>query len=160
MSTKAINEALSKLSSGVYVVTTKYENKLNGCTVVWCAQLSFQPLLVSVIIAKARYTLELINKSKVFAINILGQNHLEIAKHFGFQSGRKVDKFANLGYETKITGAPILRDAIAYLDCKLWASYEGGDHTIFVGEVVAGGISPAIDLLEPLIFRQEDFAGG
>ena len=160
MSTKAINEALTKLSSGVYIVTTKFEDKLNGCTMVWTAQLSFQPLLVSAILAKARYTHELISKSKIFAINILGEKHLELAKHFGFQSGRKVDKFANLGYETKTTGAPILRDSIAYLDCKLWASYEGGDHTIFVGEVVDGGISSAIDPLEPLIFKQEDFAGG
>jgi flavin reductase (DIM6/NTAB) family NADH-FMN oxidoreductase RutF len=160
MSTKTINEALTKLSSGVYVVTSKHENKVNGCTVIWLAQLSFTPLLITAAVAKVRYTHELISKSKAFAVNILGQNHLQIAKHFGFQSGRKVDKFANLGYETKITGAPILRDAIAYLDCKLWASYEGGDHTIFVGEVVDGNIVSDIDLLEPLIFKQEDFAGG
>jgi flavin reductase (DIM6/NTAB) family NADH-FMN oxidoreductase RutF len=160
MSTKAINEALGKLSSGVYVVTSKYENTLNGCTVVWAAQLSFTPLLITVAIAKVRYTHELIAKSKTFALNILGQNQLQIAKHFGFQSGRKVDKFANIGYELKTTGAPVLRDAIAYLDCNLWASYEGGDHTIFVGEVVDGNISSEIDQLDPLVFKQEDFAGG
>lgn len=160
MSTKAVNEALTKLSSGVYVVTTKYENTLNGCTVVWAAQISFTPLLLTVALAKVRYTHELITKSKVFAVNILGQNHLQTAKHFGFQSGRKVDKFANIGYEFKKSGAPILRDSIAYLDCILWASYDGGDHTIFVGEIVDGNISSEIDPLDPLVFKQEDFAGG
>lgn len=160
MSTKAINEALTKMSSGVYVVTSKYEEIMNGCTVVWAAQLSFSPLLITAAIAKVRYTHDLISKSNVFALNILGQNQLQLAKHFGFQSGRKVDKFANIGYEFKKSGAPILKEAISYLDCIVWASYEGGDHTIFVGEVVDGNIASEIDPLEPLIFKQEDFAGG
>jgi flavin reductase (DIM6/NTAB) family NADH-FMN oxidoreductase RutF len=157
MPTKEINQAITKMSYGVYVVTSKHEEKINGCTTIWVAQLSAKPLLITVALAKPRYTLELMSKSNIFAVNILSEKQLELGKHFGFQSGRKFDKFANIPYVTKATGAPIFPDATAYLDCNLWAKYDGGDHIICVGEVVDGAVLHEID---PLIFHQEDFFGG
>ena len=81
---------------------------------------------------------------------------MELAKLFGFKSGKQVKKFEGVKYERKVTGAPILIDAIAYLDCKVVSETTAGDHTIFVGEVVDAKICSEE---EPLIYRTSDFWG-
>ncbi len=72
-----------------------------------------------------------------------------VAIHFGKQSGREVDKFRNVPYFTERTGAPILQDCLAYLDCRVVAAYPGGDHTIFVGQVEEAEIG---ENASPLLF--------
>jgi flavin reductase (DIM6/NTAB) family NADH-FMN oxidoreductase RutF len=107
-----------------------------------------------VAIGKGKYTHELIEKSNVFAINILSDRQKEMAKHFGLQSGRKIDKFGTVQYEVRKTGSPILKDCIAYMDCRVSKSIAVGDHTIFVGEVLDAGIK---DVDVPLIYNTKDY---
>jgi flavin reductase (DIM6/NTAB) family NADH-FMN oxidoreductase RutF len=147
--------AFSALVHGVYVITTRVGDRLNGMTAAWVSQVSLSPLLLMVSIAPARYSHELIQKSGIFAVNVLTQEQVDLGKRFGYQSGRRVDKFAGLDYTTAVTGAPILPQAHAYLDCKLVNTFPAGDHTLFVGEVVAARIlNPGT---KPLIFLKEDF---
>jgi len=123
-------------------------------TAAWVTRVSFNPPLVMVSIGKTRFSHELIKKSKVFAVNILKEGQIEIGKHFGFKSGKKIDKFATIPFDTKATGSPILKEIAGYLDCKLISYVEAGDHTIFLGEVIdAGADRKAL----PLIYRKEDF---
>ena len=80
---------------------------------------------------------------------------MDLGKRFGFQSGRRVDKFAGLKFTTAATGSPILPQAYAFFDLKLVDTFPAGDHTLFVGEVVEAKIfHPEI---HPLIFSKEDF---
>ncbi len=79
---------------------------------------------------------------------------MELAKHFGLQSGRKTDKFSGVGYEVKNIGSSILKDCLAYLDCKVYRSLDLGDHTIFVGKVVDAGIKST---KPPLIYNSSDY---
>jgi flavin reductase (DIM6/NTAB) family NADH-FMN oxidoreductase RutF len=62
-----------------------------------------------------------------------------------------VDQFANMPYSTKATGSPVLDECLGYIDCKVWARYEGGDHTLFVGEVQDASINSDANL-KPLLF--------
>jgi len=136
MTKKEINETFRKVTNGVYIITTKCGDRVNGMTAAWVTRVSFKPPMVSISIGKTRFSHNLIKKGGVFAINILKEGQVDIGKHFGFQSGRKVDKFAAIPYDTKATGSPILKDTAGYLDCRVVSSCHAGDHTIFVGEVI------------------------
>ena len=149
----SIENAMNKILCSVTVVTTKYENKLNGASIAWITKLSKSPLLIMFAMAKGRYTFELIQKSKVFAVNILSTEQIDVGKHFGLISGRKADKFEGIKYDTLKTGSPILKNCAAVLDCKLYSYFEAGDHYIVVGEVV-DGISTN---KEPLVYNRDDF---
>ncbi len=147
--------AFRGLVHGVYVVTTRVGERINGMTAAWVSQVSLHPLLIMVSIAPARYSHELIKESGVFAINVLTTEQVEVGKRFGYKSGRKVDKFVGLEYITAVTGSPILPQAYAYFDLKVTATFPAGDHTLFVGEVLDAKI------LQPeaqaLVFKKADF---
>jgi len=81
---------------GVFVITSKWNDKINGMTAAWVSQVSFKPRLLAVAIAPQRYTYELIKNSGMFCINVLGKDQIELAKHFGFKSGKNVNKFENI----------------------------------------------------------------
>jgi len=129
--------------------------KINGMTAAWLSQVSLKPLLVMVSIAPPRYTHTLIKESGIFAVNVLSGDQVELAKRFGYKSGRKIDKFAGLEYLTAGSGAPVLPEAYAYLDLKLVHTFAAGDHTLFVGEVLEAKILHPES--HPLIFKKSDF---
>lgn len=131
-----IEGALKKVVNGVFIITTKCGDKVNGMTAVWVTTVSFNPPLVCLSIGKDHFTHNLIKKSGAFAVNILKEGQVEVGKHFGFTSGKNVDKFASIPYTTKITGSPILKDVAAYLDCKVTSSLNIGNLTIFIGKVL------------------------
>ena len=140
---------------GVYIVTTKSGVRKNGMTAAWVSQVSFKPPLIMAAIAPARYTHGLIKSSGYFAINTLAQDQKELAKHFGFRSGRKVDKFDQIPHTETGHGSPILKDAIAYIECKLTNTFEAGDHTLFIGDVIEGEVLKPDK--RPLLFVWEEF---
>ena len=143
------------LVHGVYVVTTRLEDVVNGMTAAWVSQVSLKPLLVMVAVAPSRYSHDLIKKSGLFAINVLDRDQADLGKRFGFKSGRQVDKFAGLSLTTGTTGAPILPQAYAYLELKLRETFSAGDHTLLVGEVVAAKVLHP--QTQPLVFKKSDF---
>ena len=145
---------LDVLPTGVAVVTSRKGEKINGLTVAWMTQVSYNPPLVVISVAPQRYTYEFIMESKVFAINLLDAGQQALAKHFGTSSGRKVDKFKDVPYSTKRTGAPILKEAIAYLECDVVSTFAAGDHSLIVGHVIA---SETLKNVAPLIFRAEEY---
>jgi len=147
--------AFSALVHGVYVITTRLGNRVNGMTASWVSQVSLRPLLLMVSIAPPRYSHDLIKESGTFAVNVLTQDQVDLGKRFGYQSGRRVDKFAGLEYITAVTGAPILPQAHAYFDLKLVEIFPAGDHSLFVGEVLEARILHPHT--QPLVFRKEDF---
>jgi flavin reductase (DIM6/NTAB) family NADH-FMN oxidoreductase RutF len=147
--------AFKVLVNGVYVVTTRLGDKVNGMTAAWVSQVSLNPLLVMVSIAPSRYSHTLIKESGIFAINVLSREQVDLAKRFGYKSGRKIDKFAGLDYLTASSGAPILPQAYAFLDLKLVQTFTAGDHSLFVGEVLEAKILHPQS--QPLIFKKSDF---
>jgi flavin reductase (DIM6/NTAB) family NADH-FMN oxidoreductase RutF len=143
------------LVHGVYVITTRVGEKINGMTASWVSQVSLKPLLVMVSVAPSRLTHTLIKESSGFAINVLTSDQIELAKRFGYKSGRTIDKLAGLETITAPSGAPVLPQAYAYLDLKLVHTFTAGDHTLFVGEVGEAKILHPES--RPLIFKKNDF---
>lgn len=146
------------IPQGVFIITAQADGKVNGMTAAWVSQVSFKPRLLAVAIAPQRYTYELIEKSKVFCINVLSEDQIEIAKHFGFVSGRKVNKFENIPFKYALKGSPIILSAVAYFECEVTHLYEAGDHIIVVGEV--GDYEVLRPGAKVLIFKWDDYFGG
>lgn len=135
-----IDRAFNVQVRGVMVITTKWSQKLNGMSAAWVSRASEQPFLVMASVYKKNYSHDLIKSSRIFAVHYLREGQQKLAIHFGKQSGREVDKFLKVPYFTEKTGAPILKDCLAYLDCRVIDQMESGDHTIFLGEVLAGRV--------------------
>jgi flavin reductase (DIM6/NTAB) family NADH-FMN oxidoreductase RutF len=135
-----IDRILDLMPRGVYIVTTSYQGQINGMTAAMLTRVSATPIYVMVAVWHQNYSNKLIKNAGCFAINILREENIDLAKHFGRQSGRDVNKFnrQDIYWDEKKTGSPILFDALAYIDCNLIDLYEPprGDHTIFIGEVL------------------------
>ncbi|MBV6342185.1 flavin reductase family protein [Candidatus Magnetobacterium casense] len=140
---------------GCYVITVKGKDAINGMTASWVSQVSFEPKMLMVSIAPERYTNELIRESGYFAVNVLSEEQIELAKHYGFKSGRDADKFANVGYFDAPNGSPVLNSAMAYIECKTVSIFKAGDHELFVGEAVAAKVLQSDK--QPLPFRWNDY---
>ena len=143
------------ISHGVYVVTVRTKEKINGMTAAWVSQVSLNPLMLMVSIAPARHTHNLIKESGYFAINALTEDQVNIARHFGSKSGRTVNKFEGQSYSDTPKGSPVLEGALGYFECKLMDTFKAGDHTLFIGEVVTAKLLR--DDKKPLIFHWEDY---
>lgn len=150
-----VSRAQKYIAHGVYVISTVYGGKVNALTAAWVARASFVPPLITVSIGKTRFSHDMMRDSGVFAVNILGPEDIETGRHFGLKTGRKTDKFEGLEYELKVTGSPVLKDCIAWLDCKVVSFHDAGDHTLFLGEVLDGGVNrPSA---APLIYDRDSF---
>ena len=143
------------ITHGVYIVTARTEDRINGMTAAWISQVSMNPALLMVSIAPARFTYGLIKESGYFAINVLAEGQEGLAQSFGFRSGRKHDKFQNIPYFDAPNGSPVLNDAMAFFECKLTDTFTAGDHSLFIGHVVEAKLLKSDQ--EPLIFRWDDY---
>lgn len=147
---QAFKQVLSQWTSGVTVVTTLDGTVWKGMTASAFSSVSLEPPLIQVCLARKLYTHTLIERSGVFAINIMGREQVELAKRFAGMYPQIEDRFADLDCHTAETGCPLLPQTMGWIDCKLYAAYEGGDHTIFVGQVVAGQV--IVQDCEPLVY--------
>jgi len=142
--------AMAQFASGVTVVTTRYGGVPLGVTASSFTSLSLDPPLVLVSLAKRLFTHKAIAESGVFAVNVLGAHQVELGMRFAGMRPEIKDRFAGLHTTTAVTGSPLLPDTLAWVDCTVWAMYDGGDHTIFVGEVQDLAVS---DLDRPLLYH-------
>ena len=127
-----------KFSYGLYVISSSKEGKLNGQTANTVFQISPEPATVGISINKNNLTHEFIRHSGVFTVSILPKSvPLELIGHFGFKSGRDIDKFQTIPYKLGQTGAPYLvENSLGYLEAEVVGSVDAGTHTIFIGRVV------------------------
>ncbi|MEJ5225163.1 MAG: hydroxymethylglutaryl-CoA lyase [Anaerolineales bacterium] len=127
--------AMAQFASGVTVVTTCHGETPIGITASSFTSLSLDPPLVLVSLNKRLFTHNVIAESGFFAVNVLSARQLDLGMRFAGMKPEIKDRFAGLKTTTAVTGAPLLPDSLAWVDCTVWAMYDGGDHTIFVGEV-------------------------
>ncbi len=131
-------KALYKISYGMYVISSRMNDKLNGQIANTVFQITSEPPRIAVSINKQNLTHEFINKSKVFIVSILSKaTPMKFIGHFGFKSGREIDKFRDINYKVGVTGAPIVSEhSIAYLEAEVINMIDVGTHTIFIGKVI------------------------
>jgi flavin reductase (DIM6/NTAB) family NADH-FMN oxidoreductase RutF len=145
--------ALSRFASGVTVVTTRdAAGQPHGITVSAFSSVSLDPPLVLVCIDRGAHIHDAFRARGVFVVNVLTSEQEELSRLF---ASREPDKFAGLGYTPGLEDVPLLADTLATIECRLRHAYEGGDHTIFVGEVERADIRGDA---EPLLYYRSGYA--
>ena len=130
--------ALSRFASGVTVVTTRDGGgQLHGITVSAFCSVSLEPPLILICIDRGAYAHGAFGESGVFAVNVLTEEQESLSRLF---ASREPDKFAHAAHRLGLDGVPVLSGTLATLECHVRHTYEGGDHTIFVGEVLAAEV--------------------
>ena len=125
--------AMSHFASGVTIVTTEHDGQQYGMTVASFASLSLRPPLVIVCIEKSVKSHDAIAAAGKFGVSILDRQQGEVSGRF---ASKIDDKFSGVDITHGELGVPLISGAICTLACKVTAQYPGGDHSIFVGEVV------------------------
>jgi flavin reductase (DIM6/NTAB) family NADH-FMN oxidoreductase RutF len=145
-------QAMSRFASGVTVVTCKDQNdQFKGITVSAFSSLSLEPPLVLVCIDKRASIHEHLTEGSFFAVNFLAHDQEHISRRF---ASREVDRFNGIQCKDGKCGAPLIEGSLGFVECRIVHSYPGGDHTIFVGQVEASGISEG----EPILYFCGDYA--
>ena len=152
MDLQAKRIALRKIPHGVYVVGVKQDSQLNAFTATWLTQVSFTPPLVALGVKKGSHSLAMIQQDRVFSVHLLGKDQKQLAEHFVKPATVVGEKLKDVRHRPGKTGAPVLDEAIAYVECELREiANEHGDHAIVIGEVVEAGVRqdvPALTLMD------------
>lgn len=138
MSMHAIADALKKLEYGVYIVTMGDGNDGNAFTASWVSQVSSEPPMVALAVHNKHQSSRLIDQRGSFVINLIAETNLEIAKaYYGpAEAGYQKLRHAEIG-KSPSTGSPLIQGALGFLDCKVVSKVPTGNHTLFIGEVLA-----------------------
>jgi flavin reductase (DIM6/NTAB) family NADH-FMN oxidoreductase RutF len=146
---QSFRATLAQWASGVTIVTTIHDGERVGITASSFSSLSLEPPRILICVAKRLFTHKAIEASHVFAVNILSAAQQEWGMRFAGMIPEGQDRFAEIETFIAETGAPLLPDVLGWLDCRLSAAHDGGDHTIFVGDVV---VTSAVEMGEPILY--------
>ncbi|HVS03386.1 MAG TPA: flavin reductase family protein [Thermoanaerobaculia bacterium] len=136
---EAFRDALRHFPAGVTVLTVRQGERMHGLTVSAFCSVSPDPPLVAVVIDQRHTAWELLEEDgAVFAVNVLGEDQVELSNRFAWVKDE--DRFRAGDWQLAATGAPVLRDALAWVDCTVQSRYPAGTHTIYVGEVQASAV--------------------
>ncbi len=131
------NKALYNLSYGVFVLGTCDGEKINACITNTCIQVASNPIRIAISVLNQNLTCDMIKSSGVFNLSVLDNScTFDLIKHFGMQSGKNVDKFADFPHGTDENGCPYIKQSVcSVLRCKVLSSTDLGSHTLFIAEV-------------------------
>jgi flavin reductase (DIM6/NTAB) family NADH-FMN oxidoreductase RutF len=144
---------LGRFASGVTVVTIREGETDHGMTASAFCSLSLDPPLTLVCIERSTRMHELLTRVDRYAVNLLTSNQEALSRRFAEPPDDT--RFDGVGFDRGVTGAPLLRDVLAHLECDLVARHPGGDHTIIVGRVISA--SSAEDS-RPLLYYRGGYA--
>jgi flavin reductase (DIM6/NTAB) family NADH-FMN oxidoreductase RutF len=157
MDANAKKKVLRLIPYGLYVATSRADQKFGAGTINWVTQTSFTPPLIVAAIKADSSLHEVIAASRVFALHVLGKNQKDVATAFFKGAQPDGETLNGFRFEFGATGAPILLDPPAWFECRVVEENSRGDHTIFVGEVVDAGLRREE---EPLTLRDTGFFYG
>jgi flavin reductase (DIM6/NTAB) family NADH-FMN oxidoreductase RutF len=135
-----ISELFHRLTYGVYAIGVANGEQRDAFTAAWVMQVSFDPLLLALSINPDNASYPLLHGGGGFTVNLLKREQLDLARRLGTRSGRDQDKLAGIRWHPGRTGAPILDETLAYLDCEVTGRTRAGDHELVLGRVVDGKI--------------------
>jgi len=142
--------------SGVTIVTMLDGAVPHGMTASAFTSVSLDPPMVLVVVDRRWRSHALIESAGAFCVNILASDMSALADRFAGRHGEMADRFHDLRIGTAVSGAPHLSDAAGWLDCAVDRAIEAGDHTIFLGRVLACGT--AAEAAAPLLYHDGDYA--
>ena len=128
-----LRRVMGHFATGVTVITTRdVDGKPYGLTANAVCSVSLTPPLLLVCVDKSAESHPALQRSRLFAVNVLALDHEDLSRRFAVSGG---DKFVDVPHRAGITGAPLLDGVLATAECRVVAVHDGGDHTIYVGEV-------------------------
>ena len=147
---------MGHFATGVTVVTTAVDGWLHGMTANALTSVSLEPLLLLVCVGKQAQAHAQLSTGGRFVVNILTAEQEEVSRTFAVSSGPERHNLRGVPYRLRSNGLPVLEGCLAYLECAVADRWAGGDHTIFIGEVLEGEV-----LLEaaPLLFYRGGYRG-
>jgi flavin reductase (DIM6/NTAB) family NADH-FMN oxidoreductase RutF len=135
---QSIGRAIGRIPSGCMIVTAQHGGQSTGLLASWVQQSSFEPPAVTVCIKPTRPIAELIDGSRRFVINVIGEGTaVKLMRQFGRGFAPGENAFEGLEIESSDYG-PVLSECVAHLGCRLTNKICGGDHDIYIGEIEAG----------------------
>jgi len=140
MDPKARKQALELVTYGLYVVGTHQGDQKHAVMVNWVTQASFDPPLVALALMKEAVSTEMVAATGDFSLNFPAADQLEFAKTFIKRPRHEGNRLGGYEVYTQTTGAPIFKEVLAFIECKVVATVDRGDHLLFVAEVVDAGV--------------------
>ncbi|WP_448576203.1 flavin reductase family protein [Thermomicrobium sp.] len=154
VSPEQFRDVMARHAAGVTVVTTAGPTGYHGVTVTAFCPLSLDPPLVLVCIDRQQQSHRLLETAAGWVVNLLSRDQEFLAEQFAGRAPLADPRFSRLPHHLGPLGIPRLDGCLAWIDCRPWARYDGGDHSIFVGQVVALDRGPADD---PLIYFERQY---
>jgi 3-hydroxy-9,10-secoandrosta-1,3,5(10)-triene-9,17-dione monooxygenase reductase component len=137
---ESMGRALGMIPSGIFVVTAARDAVRAAYVGSWIQQAAFHPPSITIAMNQQRPLLTLLEPGRGIGVNILGRRQAPLYARFERGFSLDEDPFAGVDINTAVTGAPILREAFAYLDCRIRTMLDAGDHTVILAEVLAGAV--------------------
>ncbi len=157
MDQSGLRQAMGRFATGVTVVTTRLGEELHGMTANAVTSVSLQPLLALVCVDKAAHLHDALRRSGIFGLSVLAREQEPLARRFSDDArAHDTSDFGGVGVFEVATGAPLIAGCLSYVDCRVVEAIEGGDHTIFLGEVQALGVA---EHGAPLLFYAGRYTG-
>ncbi len=147
--------ALRLFTYGLYGVTVRYGEDQNAFTANWLTQVSFDPPLLALSVENGSHSIDLIQASNVFTVNVFATGDTELAGRLGKRWAKVPGKLAAVPHRPGPNGCALLDQALAYLECQVESSAPAGDSTLFVARIVGAGLLRAGT--EPLTMAEAGF---
>lgn len=149
-----LRNAMRRWATGVTIVSARDGERQHGMTVNSFISVSLEPPLVLVSLERGSLTHTLVQSSGFYGVSILPHGFQTISDLFAGRLGETGDRFAGLSTFNLVSQSPLLSESLAAFDCRVVARYEAGNHTLFIGEVLALGIG---NDAPPLIYYNRDY---
>jgi 3-hydroxy-9,10-secoandrosta-1,3,5(10)-triene-9,17-dione monooxygenase reductase component len=148
-------KVMSHFATGIAIVTGRDGNQIHGMTCNAFCSISVSPMLVLVSLTEYTRTEKIIEAGRIFAVNFLSEKQCHLSDRFaGRHRSYETNRFEGVQWSTAVTGAPILKGSMAYVDCEVSNIFRQGSHVLFVGDVVAAHYD---DCMLPLICFQSQY---
>lgn len=133
--TQILKDVFGRFASGVTVITARHGEEVHGMTASAVSSLSADPPLLMVAVDHRATMCDFLKKSGAFAVNVLLRSQEPLSNRF---AARGPKEMSDIPMGDSVTGSPVFAESLAYAECKIRHILPGGDHDIFVGEIVAG----------------------
>ena len=128
-------QTLAALTTGIYVLTVRDGDRRHGMSSSWVTQVSGDPPLVAAAIDRRHFSHDVVERTRRFALNVIGARAKHLEDYFYSAASRRPDNLDTVAREDSPDGPPLLRDAMATLECRVTAAHAAGDHTLFVASI-------------------------
>ena len=128
-------DALCSLTTGIYVMTVREGDRRHGMSSSWVTQVSGDPALLMASVDRRHFTHDVVARTGRFALNVVGRGSKHLEDYFYSPASRRPDNLEPVECEESASGLPLLRDALASLECRVAQAHVAGDHTLYVAAI-------------------------